>query len=56
MYKTKGKVERKEGITDLSIAVRVSMVVMPIPTLPGTEVRGMKRPSQPRRTNIKEGR
>ena len=56
MYKTKGRVERKEGMADLSIAVRVRMVVMPMPTLPGTEVRGIKRPSQPRRTNIKEGR
>ena len=56
MYKTKGKVERKERMADLSMAVRVRMVVMPMPTLPGTEVRGIKRPSQPRRTNIKEGR
>ena len=43
-------------MADLSMAVSVRMVVMPMPTLPGTEVRGMKRASQPRITNMNEGR
>ena len=43
-------------MADLSMAVSVRMVVMPMPTLPGTDVCGMKSASQPRRTKMEEGR
>ena len=40
------KVGQREDLTELNIAVRVSRVVMPIPTLPGTDSGGMKSDSQ----------
>ena len=41
-------------ITALNMAVRVSRVVMPIPTLPGTDSAGMNSDIQPRIWNISE--
>ena len=38
----------KYFLTELNIAVRVRSVVIPIPTLPGTDSAGMKRDSQAR--------
>ena len=35
-------------LTELNMAVRVRRVVMPMPTLPGTDSAGMKRDSQAR--------
>ena len=43
------------SLSNLNIAVRVRMVVMPMPTLPGTEERGRKRPSQASSTKIEDG-
>ena len=41
--------------TELNMAVRVRRVVIPMPTLPGTDSGGMKRESQPRTTKTVEG-
>ena len=43
------------SLLNLNIAVRVRMVVMPMPTLPGTEERGRNSPSHASSTNIEDG-